>query len=1542
MPQHSLIEPLLTIHVVDGTGTAVGDPAEYASIRSVFGGPSRGSGNQLMLSSVKGLVGHMECTSGVISLIKVLLMMNKGILPPQASFDTVNPALNAKAADQIFIPTRAEPWGADFRAALLNNYGASGSNASAVVLQAPSFSRTRPQDLDVKIPDGVKCPFWFSGSDQKSLRRYVVAFRKYLSRSIKTTSFANFSFNLAYQSNRTLDSSLVLTAHSAEELDQTLAAFERGDNANTINEPSTRSATTPKVVLCFGGQISSHVGLSRQLYDSVAVLRKHLDHVDAAVQSLGCSSIFPGIFQRTPISDIVQLQTMLFASQYACARSWLDCGIQPAALLGHSFGELTALCVSQILSLEDAAKMIIRRATLVRDAWGPDRGAMMAVEADLSDVKQLLADSNSTHSDRPATIACYNGPRSFTLAGSTGAIDVVAAQLKGRSNVKGKRLNVTNAFHSVLVDDIYEDLRRTGRGLTFRKPIIPLELVTEESTKESELTAQFVADHMRNPVYFHYAAERLARRYPASPCVFLEAGSNSTIASMAARALADVKGTFSFHGVNIANCDDGWNKLTDATVSLWRTGLHVQHWAHHGSQRRLQADIQPLLLPPYQFDPDSRHWMDLRATPKTQLANCNHPKSGEETSSQPEGLLAFHGFQDGTAQKQALFRINTAAEKYQQLLSGHVTMQTAPILSATLQIGFVIDAIGTICPDYRATQRQPQIQNVEYHSPICANSARWTWVEVTKGASTSESPEWRFEVFSTGNEYKEQTRMVHTTGKVLFSNPDSPSLKRELVRFERLFGHSRATDLLQSAQADEVLGNRNIYRIFSEIVAYGDEFRGMQKMAGRGNETAGHVLRLNSDPELWFDPHLADTFCQLGGLWINCMQDRGQDHVYLANGIDQWMRLHPTSQRPNEFDAFAVHHRPSDQLSLTDVFVFDAVSGLLIEVVLGIAYVKIPKLSMEKLLTRLSSWEAKTLLSRAVAVPPPAATSTMTPTKVHEPAKRTSSALQQAPAVLPTAYSETPAETNKSKSAQHAMLDLTLKVKAVIADLAGLEVAEIKDDSELADMGIDSLAGMEMVNEIESALKVKLPDAEILMVTDMPGLIRCVAGAMGLDAESSPDPIEEVNDASSVTTSSEGDIRMNHTGSCTPATESDIDKKEQRGDPSELELSFAAVMEAFDETKSGTDSRVAEMGQTRYVAEALPLQNELTVALTLEAFDALGAGLHDARPGEQVVRIPHDKAHQRFVTYLYEMLETETQVIKLDGDVITRTAVPLPQRHSKELRDELLRKLPDQHSATKLTYYAGENLKRVLSGETDGVKLIFGSSEGRELVSHWYAEWPLNRLLIAQMEDFFTRLVRKLESMPEKSRPSESRPLRVLEMGAGTGGTTKRIVPLLARLQVPVEYTFTDLAPSFVAAARKTMAKQYPWMKFRAHDIEKAPEPDLQGTQHFVIASNAIHATKSLGVSTRNVRRALRPDGFLVMMEMTRTPYWVDLIFGLFEGWWLFDDGRQHALTHELKWESDLHASGYGQVDWTDGETLETEIQKVIVAAANSANSANR
>jgi acyl transferase domain-containing protein/thioester reductase-like protein/acyl carrier protein len=1489
-----------------GTGTAVGDPAEYDSIRTVLGGPVRSK--SLVVSSVKGLVGHIECTSGIISMIKVLLMMNKGVIPPQASFTTMNPAIKATSADNMLVPTRSLPWDADFRAALINNYGASGSNASIVITESPLAARHRVDtDISSKSAPGSKYPIWLCGLDDQSLRRYAKALATYLSRQASSSedlSIANVAYNLARQTNRALDRSLVFSAESVSDLQQKLAAFQQGGGPTTSIE---RGASRP-VVLCFGGQVSTFVGLDRRLYESVAILRKHLDDVDAVARSLGVGSIFPAIFERAPIPSIVKLQTVLFANQYACAKSWMDSGIQPSAVVGHSFGELTALCISQVLSVQDTLKMIISRATLIQDAWGPEKGAMMAVESELPIVEKLLADvAEATGGNKVASIACYNGPKSFTLAGPEAAIDAVAdavAKTPMTDPIRVKKLNVTNAFHCALADPLMARLEEYAQGLTFREPKIPIERATELPMQE-KFTAKFVPEHMRQPVFFNHAVQRLARRYPTA--VFLEAGSSSTITSMASKALGNPSGS-RFQAMNITS-DNAWNNLVDATVSLWKAGLTVQFWAHQATQSLKHT---PLLLPPYQFD-DARHWLELK-TPSPTTAAIEAPKVESSVEKLPDTLLTFLGYQD-SKNRLARFRVNTNIPLYDKFIVGHIIAQTAPICPSIVQLDLVIDAVRSVHPEIVVAGLEPQVHLVENQSPLCINPARQVFIETEQGVQGPDMS-WSFQIFSTDGS-KSGAKAVHTTGRLEFRTADDISLRLEFARLDRLMNHRRYLEMMNmsSGDVDEILSHRNIYNIFSEIVEYSEEYRGLQKLVAHGGYSAGYVTRKHKAQPGVDDAFMTEAVCQVGGIYVNCMTGRSPSDIFLATGIERWIRS-PKSQegdaKPEAYHVLASHHQTSDKTFLTDVFVYDVNDGSLVEAVLGISFVKVAKLTMQKLLTRLTPGISQKSSSSDLVRPQPARTDSSVSFE-----ESVGQHLQ--PTLLPMTL-QMPAPRKVKKGPPKP--DVANKVKEILAELSGLELHEIKPDSMLPDLGIDSLMGMEMAHEIEGAFKVTLPESDLMEIIDIPSLIKCVEKAVGGGALSDGTDYTSDSEESSSVKSDGQSLASSHgpsTGRTTPQVESEF---ELVGD---LKLSFSTVMEAFNETKALTDDRIAEYGQTNYVDTVMPLQTQMCISLTLEAFEELGVALRDATPNQRLQRISHPQEHSRLVEYLYKML-AEAQLIIVDETHITRTGVPYPKASSKEVLEELLQRFPDQNTADKLTFYTGSNLAQVLQGKTDGIKLVFGTPEGRELVSGLYGEWPLNRIFYRQMEDFLSRLASRLHGADG--------PLKILEMGAGTGGTTRWLVPLLATLDIPVEYTFTDLAPSFVAAARKKF-KQYPFMKFRTHDIEKAPAVDLEGTQHIIIASNAVHATHSLCGSTANMRKLLRPDGFLMMLEMTGTLYWVDMIFGLFEGWWFFDDGRTHAVTNELRWEKDLQSVGYGHVDWTDGQRPENKKEKLIIAMAS-------
>ncbi|PCH03970.1 Male sterility, NAD-binding [Penicillium occitanis (nom. inval.)] len=1584
----------ITVVEAHGTGTPVGDPAEYESIHNVLGGTNRTTA--LQLSSVKGLIGHTECTSGLISLIKTILMIQEARIPPQASFSTINPHIHHSADHHIEIPTKALTWNENFRAALINNYGASGSNASMVVVQAPVT------DKSVAVVEGSKSPFWFTGPDDRSLRAYASRFARFLqskSVSSKNLTLGNVSFNVSRQSNRVHDKGLIFNAVSLQELEQKLSSFASGKSEIL----SHSKVPTRPVILCFGGQVSTFVGLDQQLYENVTILRQHLDQCDAIVTKLGQSSIFPGVFQKAPVEDPVHLQTMLFAVQYSSAKAWIESGVEPAAVVGHSFGELTALCISGALGLEITIKMVIGRAKIIREDWGSEKGAMMAVEGDLEQVQRLLSVS-VVEGEKAATIACYNGPRSFTLAGSAKAIEEAAktASTGAFSSMRTKVLNVTNAFHSTLVEPLMDELDKVGSELTFCQPTIRLERATETGSNGS-LTSKFVAEHMRYPVYFNHAVQRLAQEFPSS--IWLEAGSNSTITNMTSRALGS-SGEYHFQAINITNTSSGLTNLSDATVSLWKNGLDISFWGHNSKQT---YSYTPLLLPPYQFE-KARHWIEMKKPPNF---------SGEPTVVEvvkttveelPKTLLTFVGYQD-SHQRQPRFRINTMIPKYEELVTGHIIANTAAICPATVEVDLAIEGLRTLYPGVTDTM-QPQIHSVDNQAPICMDPSRSVWLEYE--ALDDASHTWSFKIYSTGTGKAATT--THVTGKIVFRGLDDPQFQADFARYERFVSHDRCAALLKADDADDVIQGRNIYKTFDEIVDYGEQYRGLQKLVGKGTESAGRVVMTPSG-ETWLDAHLSDAFSQVGGIWVNCMTDRERTDMYIANGFEQWIRspkVKPSAERPATWDVFALHQKHGDKAYVTDIFIFNGVNGELAEVILGINYAKVAKLSMSKLLSRLTatgSGAGCASPSAAAKVQPGIAMTALTP----------AASSNGAAIPLATKTRKAPkAPKAPKKKVSSGQPEITGKVRAMLAELSGLEPEEIKEDVELANIGIDSLMGMELAREIENIFKCSLPEEQLVEVTTFQGLLQCIRSNLPASAgeaeevEDDDEDDESLDDArvftpsdaatsvsstskadvieflveflgieeSSVTRSTllrdlgvdsllstelrgdisskfgvdvpeevmledlsveEFDVQINGSSSLAGAAREPEAPKSapsvsgpgsapssssaSRATGDNLNLPAATLLEAFHETKVLTDKFIEDYRCAGYIDTVLPRQDQLCIALAVEAFEQLGVSLKAAKPGQKLEPIKHQPQHNRLAEYLYMMLEKGARLIDIDANgTITRTAVATPTKSSNDICQQLVRDYPDHNFANRLTHFCGLRLADVLNGKMDGIKLIFGSPEGRELVSGLYGDSLLNKLAYEQMKDFLRRLISKL--------PRNEGSLKILEMGAGTGGTTKWIVPMLDELNFPIEYTYTDLAPSFVAAARQKF-KAYPFMNFRVHDIEKQPADDLLGTQHLILASNAVHATHSLTVSTQNIRKALRPDGFLMMLEMTETVYWIDVIFGLLEGWWLFEDGRRHAIAHQSRWEKDLKSVGFGHVDYTDGHRPEVNIQRIFIALAS-------
>ncbi|KAL4786525.1 hypothetical protein BJX76DRAFT_355068 [Aspergillus varians] len=1422
----------ITVVEAHGTGTQAGDPAEYRSVRDVLGGPRRSS--KLALGSVKGLVGHTEGVSGMVALCKVVLMIQNGQIPPQPGFHSLNPHIKAMPEDHIEIGTIVKPWEAGFRAALINNYGACGSNASMVITQGPQRSRVETGGVHA---EGVALPFRLCGLDKSRLQAQATRLRNLLSRlPEKRMSLANFAFNVTRQSNPGLECQYIFQARSMSELDTTLSGLESGEEhyLTQVKKPLR------PVILCFGGQVGRSAGLNRSIYDSFPLLKHHLDSCDKVLKAAAQQSIYPGIFSTSPILNTVELQSQLFALQYACARSWMDSGVGVAAVIGHSFGELTALCISGVLSLPNALAMILRRATLIRDTWGADPGGMLAVEGNRYRLDGYLKGSS-------ASIACFNGPQSFTIAGPTSAVDILQRELEKDSAYRIKRLDVTNAFHSSLVDPLLPALRDVTDGLFLNSPSIPIERATA-IPPEGIPPSTIVADHLRQPVHFGNAVNRLAARH--GPAIWLEAGSNSTITTLARRALDSNAAGHTFHSVNIASTSALGN-ITDTTMGLWKDHIPCTFWGHHPRQTR---DYTPLLLPPYQFE-KSRHWMENKP-----LAMSHATTQEGAVVEKQERLFSFIGYEDSACQV-SKYLIHTDHPRYVGAVSGHIAAKTAPIAPASVLLEYAVELLRSF-PDGQG--RIPSVYDVGSEAPLLLDSSREVWIELS--AETGSKSTWSLKFHSEDKRTGSASRLLHCIARISMHAVNDTKLEAEFARYARLVSHAWCSQLLSDPEADDILQGRNVYRSFAEIVEYSEGYQGVQKLVGKGNESAGRVVKSYSG-ETWADAFLCDSFSQCGGFWVNCMTNRGEEDIYIASGIEQWMRTplyaDMATTRPDTWHVWARHQR-SEGWYTSDVFVFTP-DGELVEMFLGLRYSRVAK----SLFIRLLGGSA----------PKPS-------TKMNE------------------------GIVKKEKSPTK---DVVTRTRAVVAEFCAIKPNEVQDDSHLADAGVDSLMAMELARELGTALNCTLSVDALLEAETFKDLVHAVQSALG-------ETCDEASISSS-TTSNPPDVAsemfMSPSESVTSVS-----------DTVDLILPYSDVLHAFRETKALTDQFLADNKCSGRLLDFTPLLVKMCLVLTIEAFEALGSHIRSARTGDHLSRIEFDPQHEPLVEYLYCRL-AEARLINLDGVTIIRTEEPAPTESSSALLNRIECEYPEYTGASKLTFYTGSRLASVLHGEQDGLQLIFGTPEGQRLVSWMYGDEPHNVAGYKLMSEFIRRLVEKLSPSAAKEGP----PLNILEMGAGTGGGTKWFLPLLSSLRIPVEYTFSDISPAFLAQARRKF-RDYPFVRYYVHDIETTPAEELQGKYHIIIASNAVHATSNLQVSTGNIRQALRPDGVLMMLEMTKPVFAIDLVFGLFRGWWVFNDGRTHAITSEQRWKDDLHAVGYGHVDWTDGESNEVGVQRVIFATA--------
>ena len=1183
---------------------------------------------------------------------------------------------------------------------------------------------------------------------------------------------------------------------------------------------------------------------------------------------------------------------MLFSIQYACARSWLDCGLKVETLIGHSFGQLTALCVAGCLSLVDGISLISTRAHLIRDQWGPELGVMLSVEGDLQDVETLLAYAKKRHGSCDAEIACYNGPRLFVLAGSRTSIEAVEEESRSERlamRVSISRLKNTHAFHSRLADSILPGLGEIAESLHFKRPSIRIETCSIDQSW-SKVGAHEIMQHTRMPVYFSQAVERVAERQKST--IWLEAGSGSSIIAMARRVLKSCsEAQHIFQPVDLGS-PNAQSNLAKTSCQLWVASSEAQFWPFHDPPRNRFSWIH---LPPYQFE-KSRHWLEHNPPIKSSGAVA------KPAIDQQSEIVQVVGTENGNS-GEVLFSVDPMNKVFELCTRGHAVLHHS-LCPASLYFEIVIKAIRILAED-QSSAIVPHIRDLTISSPLGLNPTGQLFLLLSRDKNQTET--WTFSLFSRDPQ-DESARSIHASGYVALLASNNNTAVSRFQSLKRLVGSSRYEEIMKSPDAT-VLNGKLVYKIFGRTVDYADYYRGVKRVFANDHEVVGHVSVPGDQPlsltRSCCDPIAIDNFLQVAGIHVNCLSDCKEDEVFVCTAIGDLSLSEQFNRNQGDKRSWTVYSTlepMSRKCVASDILVHDSHSGELVLTLMGVQFTSILFKSLEKILSKFNgvrqskSPDNSTVHSRFRAV--------------------------QDEAVDESDYSgnpnghdalDTDGVVPSSDGGLGDQAKLLQRLREMLSEVIEIPVCDIRPDSALADLGVDSLMITEVINEIKRRFKVTVSVPEFQGLTDLQSLLHHL---LTLFSSHMPNG----NSPTSFDDKSTKDPQ--------PLLSTQVPKEQGHAvsDHKKQKCFTSVARDCFVRAKNTFDSVANDTRFIGFCHSVYPSQGELVVAYVVEAFASLGCPLGSLDPHHRLPDIHYSSKHTKAMSQLYKILE-EADLITRSSGVLQRTAKDLPATTAKDLQAALLQKYPEHASEHKLLHTTGQKLADCLTEHLDPLSLLFGDAKARLLLEDVYTNAPMFKSGTTFLAQYLVSIFRHFDFEQE---------IRILELGAGTGGTTSYIVELLATSQQKFQYTFTDLSSSMVGAARKRFAR-HDFMHYAILDVEESPPPQFLSKYDIVISSNCIHATRDLTLSCTNIKEMLRPDGILCLIELTQNLFWFDLVFGLLEGWWLFEDGRQHVLADEGLWSQCLRSAGYQWVDWTEGDSEESRILRVFAASPSAA-----
>jgi acyl transferase domain-containing protein len=609
-----------------GSATELGDPIEITALTKAF---RRFTARTAWcpIGSVKSNFGHLDRAAGVAGLIKTVLALEHGEIPPSLNFARPNPQIDF-AASPFFVNTALRPWrrGEAPRRAAVNSLGMGGTNVHVVVEEAPLPAPDQPSRPWQLLVLSAKTPTALEAATTR-LSGWLDA-----RPGLEPAALADAAYTLAV-GRRAFPYRRALVCRDAGEAASALAA---GDPRRLLTADAGDRARP--VVFAFAGLGGQHLDMGRGLYEEEPTFRAVVDDCAATLAPLlGVDlrqALYPpggGAAGRTagtasaaaaaepsepsepsgidlrrmldragdgsrssPLDDTRLAQPALFVIEYALAQLVLEWGVRPQAVLGYSLGEYVAACVAGVLSLPDALALVAGRARLIAEL---PAGAMLAAGLPAEELAPLLGPELS--------LAAFNGPEQSVAAGAPESVDALAERLAARG-VACRRLRTTHAFHSRQMEPLAERAAALLAGVELRPPAIPcLSNLTGTWMTAAEATdPAYWARHMCQPVRFSAAIAELASEPER---VVVEIGPGQTLGSLILQHPASGGGegmaVLAAMRHSYETRHDQAHALS-ALAKLWLFGVAPDWAGFYAHERRRRV-----LLPTYPFE-RQRYWIE--------------------------------------------------------------------------------------------------------------------------------------------------------------------------------------------------------------------------------------------------------------------------------------------------------------------------------------------------------------------------------------------------------------------------------------------------------------------------------------------------------------------------------------------------------------------------------------------------------------------------------------------------------------------------------------------------------------------------------------------------------------------------------------------------------------------------------------------------------------------------------------------------------------------------------------------------------------------